>query len=59
MSAVVERERTALKATVEPILIREMTMVKRQVKRMELTGTCQEGWTYRQSELSGVRNVDN
>ena len=32
-------ERIALNATVEPMLMREMRMVKSAVARMELTGT--------------------
>ena len=45
MSATVPRERMALKATVLPMLIKDMTMVKPQVKTMLLTGMCQVLWT--------------
>ncbi len=44
--ATVERETMALKATSEPILMRERTMVKQQEKNMELTGMWRVGWTW-------------
>ena len=46
MSATTPRDRTASKATVEPMLIRDMATVKRQVMRIELPGTCHFGCTY-------------
>jgi hypothetical protein len=44
--ATVERESMALKATVLPMLMRERTIVKMQVKIMELTGMRKRGWTW-------------
>jgi hypothetical protein len=44
--ATVERESMALKATVLPMLMRERTIVKIQVKITELTGMRKRGWTW-------------
>ena len=38
------RDATALKAAVEPMLMRERSVVKVVVVRMELTGTFDRGW---------------
>ncbi len=38
-------ESTASKSTVEPMLMRDMAIVKRQVTGMELPGTCHFGCT--------------
>lgn len=46
MSATTPRDRTTLKATVEPMLIRDMATVKKQVTRIELPGTCHFWCTY-------------
>ena len=45
MRATVPRERRALKATVLPMLIKDMTMVKPQVNMILFTGMCQVSWT--------------
>lgn len=51
MRAVVERERSALKATVDPMLMSDMTMVKLQVKMIEFTGMCHVSWTWLRWEM--------
>lgn len=45
MRATVDSEIMALNATVEPMLIKDKTVEKRQVNISELTGTCHFGWT--------------
>lgn len=57
MSAVELKDSIALNAVDEPMLIRLITVVKRQVKMTELTGTCHLGCTVpSQSENGNPRS---
>jgi hypothetical protein len=43
MRATVDRDNKALNATVDPMLMRDITNEKRHVKTIELTGICSVG----------------
>lgn len=45
INAVVDKESMALNATVEPMLMRDIAIEKRQVTMIELTGICSRGLT--------------